>query len=419
MKSQLKIWGTIGLAAGLVLASAGCSPAAESGEKTIDVWLPTTFAGATSEEEKAVWTDIFTPFEEANKVEVNVTLVPWASYEEKYLTGVSSGDGPDVGYMYTEMMGDYVSNGALAPFDDYISQEAKDKALFLPQGQVDGKQYAMPYAVGGMRVLFGNMDLLAKAGITEMPTTWDELMDDSMKVKDAGITAMVQSWGAPDRGMLNQVFFPLLWQAGGDILTEDGSKTAFAGPEGIAAASYLKKMIDTGVMPGNVSGMDAEAVRAMFMEGKSAFLYESDSRYAEFTEAGVNLAFTPSLKDKQRGTFVASDSLVMLDSCADKKLCASLVEFMLEGPQMEKLHAGIVAFPPVATDEKPDADSPFADAYLDMSDDLRSLPIAAGGAGVYNSLYQNLQQMILGQKSPEQALKDAAAAGDASLADAQ
>lgn len=418
MKSQLKMWGAVGLAAGLTLTAAGCAPSAESGGKTLDVWLPTTFAGATSDEEKAVWGDIFAPFEEANGVEIKVTLVPWSSYEEKYLTGVSSGDGPDVGYMYTEMMGDYVTNGALASFDEHLSDETKENALFLPQGQVDGKQYAMPYAVGGMRVLYGNMDLLAQAGITDMPTTWDELMDDSATLTDAGITAMVQSWGAPDRGMLNQVFFPLLWQAGGDILTEDGTKTAFAGPEGIAAANLLKEMIDTGAMPSTVSGMDADAVRAMFMEGKSAFLYESDSRHAEFSET-VNLAFTPSLEDKQKGTFVASDSLVMLESCEDKALCTDLVEFMLEAPQMEKFHAGIVAFPPVATDEAPDADSPFTEAYQELAGDLRSLPIAAGGAAVYNSLYQNLQQMILGQKTPEQALKDAAAAGDASLAEAR
>ena len=34
----------------------------------------------------------------------------------------------------------------------------------------------------------------------------------------------------------------------------------------------------------------------------------------------------------------------------------------------------------------------------------------------YNELYKNLQMVMLGQKSPEEALKDAAEAGDAALA---
>lgn len=419
MKTQFKKLAAFGGAACLTFAVAGCASGGGSNASELEIWLPTTFADATSNEEKTAWEEILAPFEEEHDVSVNVTLIPWESYEEKYLTGVSSGEGPAVGYMYTEMMGDYVSNGALAPFDEYLSDETKDESLFLEQGQVDGKQYAMPFAVGGMRVLYGNMDLLAQAGITEMPTTWDEFLEDSATLLAAGVTPVLQPWGAPDRGMLNQTFFPLLWQAGGEILNEDGTKTAFNSPEGVNAANFLKTLIDTGAMPSSVSGLNADDARAVFKDGGSAFAFESDGQYSDLQEGGFELAFVPALEDERKMTFVASDSLVMLESCADKALCTQLVEFMLDGPQMEKFHSEIVAFPPVATDEKPNTDSPFAEAYQEMSDNLRSLPIAAGGAAVYNSLYQNLQQMILGQKTPEQALADAAAAGDAALAKAQ
>ncbi|MBR7172860.1 MAG: extracellular solute-binding protein, partial [Clostridia bacterium] len=34
---------------------------------------------------------------------VNIEVIPWDNYEEKYMTGVAGGTGPDVGYMYNEM----------------------------------------------------------------------------------------------------------------------------------------------------------------------------------------------------------------------------------------------------------------------------------------------------------------------------
>lgn len=403
---------------GALTALAACAPDGAAADKTLEMWMPTTFAAATADEESAAWESILAPFEVENGVDVNVTLIPWSSYEEKYLTGVSSGEGPDVGYMYTEMMGDYVANGALAPFDDYLDDEITSKMMYLDQGQVDGNQYAMPYVVGGIRLLWGNMELLAAAGVDEMPTTWDEFLEAARALRDAGITPLYQEWGAPDRGMLNATFFPLLWQAGGEILNEDGTATAFDSPEGLAAAEFLKTLLDEGLMPEDVSGLTVEEVKSAFYTGKTAFLFGNDATRAELDETQIDAQFVPGLVGEQAGTFVASDSLVMFDSCADKELCSALVSFLLEGEQMSAFHEQIVAYPPVATDEK-SAPTEFTDTYAESAQSLRSLPIAAGGAGVYNALYQNLQQMILGQKSPQQALADAAEAGDQALAQAR
>lgn len=400
---------------GALTALAACATDGAAADKALEVWMPTTFAAATADEEAATWRSILAPFEEEHGVEVNVTLVPWASYEEKYLTGVSSGQGPDVGYMYTEMMGDYVSNGALASFDDHLSEETTSKMLYLDQGKVDGSQYAMPFVVGGIRLLWGNMDLLASAGIDEVPTTWDEFLDDARTLHDAGITPLYQEWGAPNRGMLNATYFPLLWQAGGEILNEEGTATAFNSDAGLAAAEFLKTLLDEGLMPADVSGLTPEEVQSAFYKGETAFFFGSDGTWADLEQAEMNAEFVPGLVGKQAGTFVASDALVMFESCADKQLCADLVAFLLGGDQMAEFHQQIVAYPPVATDEQSEP-TKFTETYAESAQSLHSLPIAAGGAGVYNALYENLQQMVLGQKSPQQALADAAEAGDAALA---
>ena len=382
---------------------------------SLEMWLPSPLGAESTDAEKTAYKGLVEPFEKEHDVTVNLTLIPWDSYEEKYLTGVSSGQGPDVGYMYTEMMGDYIKEGAVAPFDDYIDSGAADKMLYLENGKIDGKQYALPWVVGGMRVLWGNMDVLEAAGVAEMPTTWAEFEDAAKKVQESGKIGIQQQWGDPARGMLNSTFFPLLWQAGGDIFNEEGTETAFNSEAGLEAANVIKNLLDSGAMPDTVTGLVEQDIKTAFYAGEVGFMNGVDNQLAEIDEAGINADFIASLEGKQKGTFVASDALVMLDKCPDKQLCTDLAQFMLEGDQMTKFHAEIVDYPPVGSDEAVREDNPFFEIYVNESDMLKSLPIAAGAAEVYNKLYENLQQMVLGQKTPEQALADAAEAGDAAL----
>ncbi|WP_084620704.1 ABC transporter substrate-binding protein [Agromyces italicus] len=404
------------------LVVSGCSSGGDAGAgdvESLNLWLPTPFGAESTSVESDAWDEILAPFEEEQSVDVDVTLIPWADYETKYLTGVSSDDGPDLGYMYGEMMGDYIVNGAIVPFDEYLDPAAVENMLYVDQGKVDGEQYALPFVVGGMRILWANMDLLSAAGVSEIPTTWDDFLSVSEKVTASGKTALLQSWGAPDRGMLNSSFFPLLWQAGGQILTDDGSKTAFNSEAGIAAANYLMTLLESGAMPSSVTGLTNDEVKSAFYGGETAFMFGTDGQLGEITDSGINADFIPSLEGEQRGTFVASDSLVLFDACPDKQLCTDLAEFILSGAQMTQFHENIVAYPPIGLDEEGDSENPFIPVYAENADILHSLPVAAGSAGVYNSLYTNLQQMLLGQKTPEQALEDAAGEGDSSLQAAQ
>lgn len=401
--------------AGLMTACGSGGGGDSADVDSLEVWLPSPLGAESTDAEKAAYQSMVEPFEKDHDVIINLTLIPWDSYEEKYLTGVSSGQGPDVGYMYTEMMGDYIKEGALTPFDDYLDADAASNMLYLDNGKIDGEQYALPWVVGGMRVLWGNMDVLEAAGIDEMPKTWDEFMDATAKVEESGKIGIQQQWGDPARGMLNSTFLPLLWQAGGDIFNEEGTATAFNDEAGLAAANVIKDLLDSGAMPKSVSGLNEQDIKTAFYAGDVGFMNGVDNQLAEIDEAGLNTDFMPSLEGKQKGTFVASDALVMLDKCTDKQLCTDFAQFMLAGDQMTAFHKDIVEYPPVGSDEEVASDNPFFPVYVDEADMLRSLPIVAGTAEVYNSLYENLQQMVIGQKTPEQALADAAEAGDAAL----
>ncbi len=135
------------------------------------------YAGTDAEvSDQEFWEEQLAPLEKEENCEFDVQILPWSNYEEKYLSGVTSGNGQDIGYMSMEMMGDYISKDLLADMDSYFDDAEKDNYIYYDYGTINGKQYALPFIVGNARVLVGNKAIMQQAGITQMPTTWDEFI---------------------------------------------------------------------------------------------------------------------------------------------------------------------------------------------------------------------------------------------------
>lgn len=395
------------------LSGVGISSLQASEVKSLSLWMPPF--GNTDTADKTLWEDILKPFEAETGLDVELTIVPWDTFEEKYLTGVASGEGPDVGYFYVTMIGDYIKRGLLEPFDTHLSKADRQNYLFLDKGLVDGVQYSMPIVVGGARVIYYNEDILTAAGVNRPPSTWDEFESSALKVKAAGYVPFVQPWGSPAFGAMNEVFYPFLYQAGGTLFAPDGSRTTFNSPEGLKAAKFLYSLKEQGILEPSTTSQTFEQATEQFLKGKAAFYMGADRSLPDVSAAGFKFGIIPSLRDKAQGTFVASDTLVMFKSCPDYALCAKLTNFILSGPSMAKFHT-IAQYPPIARDETYTLSPQFKDLYANQSDILIPLPVVSGGGPVYDSLWRNLQQMMIGQKPPADALRDAAEEGDATLA---
>jgi len=93
-----------------------------------------------------------------------------------------------------QIAGGLMQEGLLLPLDDMYNSTALDesttfKDVFNP-GVVDfymkdGKHYLMPMDAAPVMFWY-NKDAFTKAGIAQVPATWDEFLTDLQKLKDAG-----------------------------------------------------------------------------------------------------------------------------------------------------------------------------------------------------------------------------------------
>lgn len=389
-------------------AGSGTGGSTPTGEKTdMLLWLPPYATGGEALDQEW-WTETLAPWAEENNVNLTIEITPWGNYEEKYLTAFSSGQGPDVGYMYLEMYNDFIDMGALEPLDAYFTEEEISNYLYYDLGNVKGAQYTLPFIVGNARILYFNMDILNEAGVTELPTAWQDLVDVCTQVKEAnleGVIPFAQEWADPAIGALNNLFYPYLWQAGGDIFNENGEVALTENDAAVKAAQFLYDLRYTyEILPDESMSMTGNDIRDQFAAGNVAVASMSANVASIFDEAGINWDFVPSLEDETKATWIAADSLIMNAASENKELAASLMKHITSPAIMEKFHSELSAFPPISEGEKYLDNERFKDLYADDTY-LHTLPVAPNSFKVMDSLYKNLQLMMLGDLTPEQAIQ--------------
>lgn len=177
-------------------ALTGCSgqSGSSSGGSTLTVWQ-----NATTGPGLQFWKDAAAAFEKSHKgVTVKIVTVQNEDFDGKLQTAMNSGAAPDVFLQRGGgKMQAMVDAGQVKDITSGISSSVKSlipKASFGAES-IGGKVYAMPLSVLPSGIWYSK-DLFAKAGISGVPGTMDELNADIAKLKAKGITPV--ALGAKD-----------------------------------------------------------------------------------------------------------------------------------------------------------------------------------------------------------------------------
>lgn len=379
------------------------SPASE-----LVVWLPPQTEGDTFDQQ--FWIDMFEPWEKANNCKIDLTIVPWDSYVEKYLTAFSSGEGPDVGYMYNEMLYDYIDLGLIAELDPFLTDADRAEYLHLNLGQVNGRQYTMPLFPAGARVLYYNQDILDAAEVS-VPTTWEEFVAACLKIKESApnVIPFAQAWAGDGFGLLNQNFYPFMWSAGGELMDLDGTVTLMDNDGALRAAQFIYDLMYTyQVMPEDCIGWSEADTLQMLTDGEVAFMIYAVDSADSLAASSANIKFTGGLGETDGSewkSWIAADALVLNEASEQKELAWSLIKYITSPEVMEQVHLTLANAPTLTKSETPTMSAEAVEIY-EQAEHFQALPVAKNANAVMSNLKSNLQLMLLGDLTPEEAIQN-------------
>lgn len=214
-------------------------------------------------------------------VKINFQSVPFSEAQNKFKTAAAAKSGaPDILRAEVAWVPEFASLGYLYELDD--TELVADSADFLPAAvastKFNGKTYGVPQVTDSLGLMY-NKKLLADAGITKAPATWDELKTAAAEVK---------AKTGKDGLYLNPAGYyllPFIYGEGGDLLDADAKKIVVNGPEAVAGVKTAQDLVKA---EGSVRPPASDAYTAMmkaFTAGDVAMIIQGPWETANVAKA--------------------------------------------------------------------------------------------------------------------------------------
>lgn len=364
---------------------------------------------------------IISEFEAENPgTTVNWVDVPWADMETKILAAVSAGNAPDVVNLNPNFASQLATKGAWLTLDDKLSDE--EKAVYLPKifeaTQLNGDSFGFPWYLTA-RVTLYNTDIFEEAGVAEPPTTFEELATVAKQIKDeTGKYAFFISFVPEDAADVLQSFVQM-----GVPLVDDEGNAAFNTPEGKAVFQYWTDLYQQELLPREVLTQGHQQAIQLYQSGQTAILASG----AEFLS---------SIETNAPDIAAATKSAPQISGSTGKKNVAAMDLVIPKSTDVEEAALKFATF--VTNDENqlafakeanvlPSTVNAMADSYFtDLPENASPVEVARSVSAsqlddaavlipamedvkvLQKAIYDNLQASMLGDKTVDQAIEDAA-----------
>ena len=370
---------------------------------------------AYSEADVRAMTEAFT---KANPdIKVNLEFVPYEGLHDKTVLAQGAGNAYDVVLFDVIWPAEFAANNVLVDVTSKITDEMK--AGVLPGAwttvKYDGKFYGMPWILD-TKYLFYNKEILAKAGIANPPKTWEELAADAKIIKDKGILAspIAWSWAQAEAAICD--YTTLVSAFGGDFL-KDG-KPAFQSGGGLDALKYMVDSYTSGITNPNSKEFLEEDVRKVFENGDAAFalnwtyMYNMANDPKDSKVAGkVGVVPAPGVAGKSEASAVNGSMGLGVTTVSKHQDEAWKYVIFMTSQATQNAYAKL---------SLPIWASSYEDPAVTKGQEELIAAAKVGLAAMYPrpttpkyqeisvALQQAIQEALLGQSSPEDALKTAA-----------
>jgi len=360
-------------------------------------------------------------------VSVRWVDVPWTAMQSKILTAVSARTAPDVVNLNPDFASQLAARNAWLNLNDYVPPAVRQ--TYLPKiweaTTLDGQSFAVPWYLTS-RVTIYNQELLKAAGVTTPPQTYAELATVAKAVKEnTGKYAFFITMVPEDSAELMESMVQM-----GVTLVDAQGRAAFNSPEGKAAFQYWLDLYRQGLLPPQVLTEGHRQGIELYQSGQTALLMTSPEFLNTIATNAPTIAAVsapaPQLTGKTGKKNVAVMNLLVPRQTQYPELAVEFALFVTNNQNQ-------LAFAKAAN-VLPSTQAALADPYFQavgatatpveraravsaaqMAQAQVLIPPVRDIKELQRLLYENLQAVLLGRKTVDQAIEDAARAWDSRL----
>ncbi|MFP4220502.1 MAG: ABC transporter substrate-binding protein [Phormidium sp.] len=399
----------------LLLVLACGSPRTIRDETTVEFWtmqLQPTF--------NDYFDNLIEAFEAENpELEVRWIDVPWSAMKARILTSVSARTAPDLVNLNPDFAALLAGRGAWLNLDESISEAVRSQYLenIWDASRFEGQSFGIPWYLT-TRITIYNEALLAQAGIEEPPQTYEALATVAQQVREeTGKYAFFVTFASNDSGEVLES----LVQMGVRLLNDDGT-AAFNSPEGVAAFNYWRRLYQEGWLPREVLTQGHQRAIELYQAGELALVATGPQFFQTITNNAPDIAAVSRAAPQMTGetgkiSVAVMNVLIPRDTVnpegaiafalfltnPDNQLAFSQAANTLPSTRETLNHEYFQELGPNA--------EPIDQARVISAEQLKRAEVLVPPQSNVNDLqeilYDNLQAVLLGQKTTEAALADA------------
>jgi len=424
---------SLGLLLGTILGGlSSCNPQKMADSSQLEFWTMQL---------KPTFTEYFTQlnqtFEQQNQaVKLRWIDISWSAMENKILTSISAKTAPDVVNLNPKFASQLATRNAWLDLEPIVPPEVK--ATYLPKiwqastmevcaassqasnqpKKCEQQTFGLPWYLTTNITIY-NQKLLTAANLTQAPQTYSELAQAAKTIKaKTGKYAFFISFVPNDSGDVLESFVKM-----GVNLIDESGKAAFNTPEGKAAFQYWVDLYQQELLPPDVLTQGHRRGVELYQAGEVALLSSGAEFIDSITTNAPTIAEVSAVAPQVTGTnqkySVAVMNLVIprdSDKSAEALKYALFVTntknqlaFAQESnvlPSTTEAVAQYIKDIKQPSDNLKDQAKKVSASQLEQAEIL--IPVHKDIHILQKTIYENLQAAMLGDKTVDQAVQDAA-----------
>lgn len=213
-------------------------------------------------------------FEKKTGIATAYSNAPFAQYRETMITKFTGGAPVDMLWVSDAWLPEFAQAGWITPIDRFKNLMAYTPATsdFCNASMTfEGQHYGLTYYTDYMGFLY-NADLLAKAGFTAPPATWEEVAAQAIAIKAKGLIDYPLVIGMAQESWLIEFISTLVYSHGGRLVDDTGTPV-MQDAKTEAALRFLVDAVQTHkiLSPGCVQTGELEVLKTA-SAGRAAFV---------------------------------------------------------------------------------------------------------------------------------------------------